>query len=132
MRFRAIELERQDERGLLIEEPERIRQDADDLVRLAVERGWAGLECLSGIPGLTGATPVQNVGAYGQAVGDTIAVVRALSGGGGGWQLWFGGLLALIGGVNIASPTFGDWVVPVLLIVLGGMLLMGSASRRRI
>ncbi|MBI1845611.1 MAG: UDP-N-acetylmuramate dehydrogenase, partial [Candidatus Rokubacteria bacterium] len=50
----------------------------DDLVRLAVERGWAGLECLSGIPGLVGATPVQNVGAYGQEVSDTVTAVRAL------------------------------------------------------
>jgi UDP-N-acetylmuramate dehydrogenase len=37
----------------------------------------AGLECLSGIPGLTGATPIQNVGAYGQEVADTITRVRA-------------------------------------------------------
>jgi UDP-N-acetylmuramate dehydrogenase len=43
-----------------------------------VERGWAGLECLSGIPGLVGATPIQNVGAYGQEVSDTLAAVRAL------------------------------------------------------
>jgi UDP-N-acetylmuramate dehydrogenase len=50
----------------------------DDLVRHAVERGWAGLECLSGIPGLVGATPIQNVGAYGQEVSDTITAVRAL------------------------------------------------------
>jgi UDP-N-acetylmuramate dehydrogenase len=50
----------------------------DDVVRYAVERGWAGLECLSGIPGLVGATPIQNVGAYGQEVSDTIAAVRAL------------------------------------------------------
>ncbi|HEY7140231.1 MAG TPA: UDP-N-acetylmuramate dehydrogenase [Methylomirabilota bacterium] len=50
----------------------------DDVVRLAVERGWAGLECLSGIPGLVGATPIQNVGAYGQDVSETIAAVRAL------------------------------------------------------
>lgn len=50
----------------------------DDLVRHAVERGWAGLECLSGIPGLAGATPIQNVGAYGQEVSDTIVAVRAL------------------------------------------------------
>jgi UDP-N-acetylmuramate dehydrogenase len=35
----------------------------DELVGHAVERGWAGLECLSGIPGLVGATPIQNVGA---------------------------------------------------------------------
>ena len=50
----------------------------DVVVRHAVERGWAGLECLSGIPGLTGATPIQNVGAYGQEVSDTITAVRAL------------------------------------------------------
>src|SRR5512134_1133766 len=50
----------------------------DDLVRHTVERGWAGLECLSGIPGLVGATPIQNVGAYGQEVSDTLASVRAL------------------------------------------------------
>jgi len=50
----------------------------DDLVRYAVERDWAGLECLSGIPGLTGATPIQNVGAYGQEVSDTVTQVRAL------------------------------------------------------
>ena len=40
--------------------------------------GWAGLECLSGIPGLVGATPIQNVGAYGQEVSETVAAVRAL------------------------------------------------------
>ena len=50
----------------------------DDLVALAVVRGWAGLECLSGIPGLVGATPLQNVGAYGQEVSDTVVAVRAL------------------------------------------------------
>jgi UDP-N-acetylmuramate dehydrogenase len=50
----------------------------DDVVGLAVSRGWAGLECLSGIPGLVGATPIQNVGAYGQEVSETIARVRAV------------------------------------------------------
>jgi UDP-N-acetylmuramate dehydrogenase len=50
----------------------------DGVVRAAVERGWAGLECLSGIPGLVGATPIQNVGAYGQEVSDTVVAVRAL------------------------------------------------------
>jgi UDP-N-acetylmuramate dehydrogenase len=50
----------------------------DELVRGTVERGWAGLECLSGIPGLVGATPMQNVGAYGQEVSDTVSGVRAL------------------------------------------------------
>jgi len=50
----------------------------DALVAHAVDRGWAGLECLSGIPGLTGATPIQNVGAYGQEVAQTVTAVRAL------------------------------------------------------
>jgi UDP-N-acetylmuramate dehydrogenase len=50
----------------------------DDLVGLTVEHGWAGLECLSGIPGLVGATPIQNVGAYGQEVSDTVMSVRVL------------------------------------------------------
>ncbi len=50
----------------------------DDLVRCAVARDWAGLECLSGIPGRVGATPIQNVGAYGQEVADTISGVHAI------------------------------------------------------
>ncbi|MBW3085704.1 UDP-N-acetylenolpyruvoylglucosamine reductase [Austwickia sp. TVS 96-490-7B] len=48
----------------------------DTFVRDAVAEGWAGVECLSGIPGLVGATPVQNVGAYGQDVSQTIWDVR--------------------------------------------------------
>ena len=48
----------------------------DALVARAVDRGWVGIEALSGIPGSVGATPVQNVGAYGQEVADTIASVR--------------------------------------------------------
>ena len=48
----------------------------DDVVARCVAEDLAGLECLSGIPGLTGATPIQNVGAYGQEVADTIVSVR--------------------------------------------------------
>jgi UDP-N-acetylmuramate dehydrogenase len=48
----------------------------DDVVAQAVERGWVGIEALSGIPGSVGATPIQNVGAYGQDVSQTIAQVR--------------------------------------------------------
>ena len=48
----------------------------DDLVALAVEKEWSGVEALSGIPGSVGATPIQNVGAYGQEVSQTIASVR--------------------------------------------------------
>jgi len=48
----------------------------DELVDYTVTEGLAGFECLSGIPGLTGATPIQNVGAYGQDVSETIEWVR--------------------------------------------------------
>ncbi|OBJ91132.1 UDP-N-acetylmuramate dehydrogenase [Mycobacterium sp. 1245852.3] len=50
----------------------------DDVVLTAIEHGLGGLECLSGIPGSAGATPVQNVGAYGAEVSDTITRVRVL------------------------------------------------------
>jgi UDP-N-acetylmuramate dehydrogenase len=49
----------------------------DAFVSMTVSKGYAGLECLSGIPGTVGGTPVQNVGAYGQEVSQTISAVRA-------------------------------------------------------
>lgn len=48
----------------------------DALVEHAVLHAWSGIEALAGIPGATGATPVQNVGAYGSDVSQTIAAVR--------------------------------------------------------
>lgn len=48
-----------------------------DFVATAVVNGWTGIEGLAGIPGTVGATPIQNVGAYGQSVSETIAQVRA-------------------------------------------------------
>jgi UDP-N-acetylmuramate dehydrogenase len=52
-------------------------QDWDELVQQCVAGGLSGVECLSGIPGRVGATPIQNVGAYGQEVAQTITQVRA-------------------------------------------------------
>jgi UDP-N-acetylmuramate dehydrogenase len=51
-------------------------EDWDSFVELCVDRGLAGIECLSGIPGFVGGTPVQNVGAYGQEVSESIVYVR--------------------------------------------------------
>ncbi len=51
-------------------------EEWDAFVATAVERGWVGVESLAGIPGSVGATPIQNVGAYGQEVSQTIASVR--------------------------------------------------------
>lgn len=50
----------------------------DEFVRLACDRGFVGVECLAGIPGLVGGSPIQNIGAYGQEVSQTIHSVRAL------------------------------------------------------
>ncbi|WNB85982.1 UDP-N-acetylmuramate dehydrogenase [Cellulomonas sp. ATA003] len=51
-------------------------QDWDALVARTVDEGWVGVEALSGIPGSTGAAPVQNIGAYGQEVSGVISTVR--------------------------------------------------------
>jgi UDP-N-acetylmuramate dehydrogenase len=53
-------------------------EDWDNVVAATVAEGLAGLECLSGIPGRAGATPIQNVGAYGQEVAEAITGVRVL------------------------------------------------------
>jgi UDP-N-acetylmuramate dehydrogenase len=53
-------------------------EDWDSFVQHCTDRSLAGIECLSGIPGTVGATPVQNVGAYGQESSETIRSVRVL------------------------------------------------------
>ena len=84
----------------------------DDVVVAAIEHGLGGLECLSGIPGSAGATPVQNVGAYGAEVSDTITRVRVLDRSSGavrwvpGGELGFGyrtSVFKQAGGLQIPS-----------------------------
>ena len=58
-----------------------------------------------------------------------IAAVRAVSGGGWGWQAMFGGLLALLGGVTMLTPEVSGLLVPLALLVLGGMLVFGGIGR---
>jgi len=72
---RGIDLERRPDRTVLTAAA---GEPWDDVVSAAVGEGLAGIECLSGIPGTTGATPIQNVGAYGQEVGTVIEGVRVL------------------------------------------------------
>jgi UDP-N-acetylmuramate dehydrogenase len=75
MAQRGVTVERTAERVLVTA---RAAEPCDTLVDRAVAEGWAGIECLSGIPGTVGATPIQNVGAYGQEVAETVAAVRVL------------------------------------------------------
>jgi UDP-N-acetylmuramate dehydrogenase len=65
-------------RGSCVELDAAAGEPWDELCAHSVERDLAGLECLSGIPGLVGATPIQNVGAYGQEVAQVISAVRVL------------------------------------------------------
>jgi UDP-N-acetylmuramate dehydrogenase len=67
-------LRRQDEPGTVTAAS---GEEWDAVVAWTIAEGLAGLECMSGIPGLAGATPIQNVGAYGQEVSQTITGVRA-------------------------------------------------------
>jgi UDP-N-acetylmuramate dehydrogenase len=73
VRNRGFQVRRDGERAIVRVEA---GQGWDELVAATVAEGLAGLECLSGIPGSAGATPIQNVGAYGQEVAETIAAVR--------------------------------------------------------
>ena len=109
------------------------------LIRWAVDRGtgwlYAGAIITAlAVPGvLTDAgLALEGLGTFSFGVAFLfIAAVRAASGGGIGWQAWFGGLLALLGGVNMLSPQVGGLIVPIVLLMLGAMLLFGGAFRDR-
>ncbi|WP_433722584.1 UDP-N-acetylmuramate dehydrogenase [Actinoplanes sp. CA-051413] len=74
LRTRGVRLIDRDARGALVRVA--AGEPWDDLVADTLERGMSGLEALSGIPGSAGATPIQNVGAYGQEVAHTIEAVH--------------------------------------------------------
>jgi hypothetical protein len=107
------------------------------LVKWAIGRGsgslYAGAIITAlAVPGLVEAAGVQANGLSTFSFGVAflfIAAVRAASGGGWGWQLWFGGLLALVGGIDIGSPAAGGLVVPLLLVALGAALLLRDVGR---
>lgn len=67
---------RDEERGTVVDAA--AGENWDDLVGESVERGLTGIECLSGIPGTVGAAPIQNVGAYGQELAETLLHVECL------------------------------------------------------
>lgn len=73
MQLRGLELVRDEHAATLTVQA---GEPWEDVVELAVSEGLAGIECLTGIPGSTGATPIQNVGAYGQDVSEVIEAVE--------------------------------------------------------
>ena len=72
--LKGIELEKEENDEVII--AAKAGEDWDEFVNFCVEKNLAGIECLSGIPGFVGGTPIQNVGAYGQEVSETITRVK--------------------------------------------------------
>jgi hypothetical protein len=107
------------------------------LVKWAIDRGTGSLYAGAIItalaaPGLLNAAGIEATGLGTFSLGIAflfIAAVRGATGGGWGWQLWFGGLLTLIGGVSIGSPAAGGLIVPIALVALGVALLVRDVGR---
>jgi hypothetical protein len=108
------------------------------LIKWAIDRGTASLYAGAIVtaiaaPGVVQAAGIDAEGLTTFSLGVAflfIAAVRAATGGGVGWQLWLGGLLALLGGVSIVAPTVGALIVPVGLLILGVVLLVRGSGRR--
>ena len=104
------------------------------LIRWAMTRGTGSLYAGAIITALAVPGALTNAGLGREGLGTLalgvaflfIAAVRAMSGGGVGWQAWFGGLLAVIGGVSVIQPQVGGLLVPVALVVLGVLLVFGG------
>ena len=109
----------------------------DDVVAESLRRGLGGLECLSGIPGSAGATPVQNVGAYGVEVADTITGVRLLDRASGDvrWvspdELGFGYRRSVLKNAEATWPATSGREKPVVLEVEFGLDASGRSAPLR-
>lgn len=112
------------------------------LIRWAIERGAGSLYAGAIITALALPGALEGLGIVaGPGLGTVclglaflfIAAVRWASHGGVGWQAWFGAMLAVYGLTRLAIPDIGQLVVPLLLVVLGGLLVLrgaGAGSRR--
>jgi len=104
------------------------------LIRWAIQRGTASLYFGAVITALAVPNLAENAGFSRDGFGTlclgvaflSIALVRALGGGGIGWQAWFGGLLAIVGAVNLMTPDIGGLLIPVALIAGGAAIVLGS------
>lgn len=104
------------------------------LIRWGMTRGTGSLYAGAIITALAVPSALTNAGVSRDGLGTFclgiaflfIALVRATGGGGVGWQAWFGGLLALFGGVNLIQPQVGGLIIPIVLVVGGAVLVLGS------
>jgi hypothetical protein len=109
------------------------------LVKWAVDRGTGSLYAGAIVTALAAPGVINALGFDVDGLGTFcfgvaflfIAAVRAASGGGWGWQAIFGGLLALLGGVNMITPEVGGLVVPIALVLVGAVLIFGGGLGRR-
>jgi hypothetical protein len=107
------------------------------LIKWAVDRGTGSLYAGAiitalAMPGVFDAAGIEADGLGTFCFGVAflfIAVVRVASGGGWGWQAIFGGLLVLLGGVNMLTPDVGGLIVPLALLLLGAALIFGGGRR---
>ena len=108
------------------------------LIKWAVDRGAGSLYAGSiitalAVPGLLNAAGIEANGLTTFCLGVAflfIALVRIATGGGLGWQVWIGGLLAVIGGAQIANAPLGGYILPLLLVGLGVLLIAGGMGSR--
>jgi hypothetical protein len=104
------------------------------LIRWAVTRGTGSLYAGAIITALAIPPALTNAGVDREGLGTLalgiaflfIALVRLSGGGGLGWQAWFGGLLTVIGAVNLIQPQVGGLILPVALVVAGVALVFGG------
>ena len=109
------------------------------LIKWAIDRGTGSLYAGAIITALAAPNVINALGYDVDGLGTFcfglaflfIAAVRAASGGGWGWQAIFGGLLALLGGVNMLTPEIGGLIVPLALVIIGVVLIFGGGLGRR-
>jgi len=109
------------------------------LIKWVLDRGTGSLYAGAIITALAAPGSLEAVGYQADGLGTfclgvaflSIAAVRGASGGGWGWQAIIGGLLALLGGVNMITPEVGGLILPAALIAAGVVLMVGGVGRRR-
>jgi hypothetical protein len=107
------------------------------LIRWAISRGTGSLYAGAIITAIAVPNALDDAGLSREGLGTLclgiaflfIALVRLTGGGGIGWQAWIGGLLLVLGVVNLVQPAIGGLIVPVALVAIGAVLLLGGALR---